>query len=131
VAAIVDHFTTLMKNNASLSDVEVGTLTKTASMLQAAQDRATAVKNKRLSSQVPDDDPLLAGSSRSSMVTRARRQGILSFLILWALPTACTVWYAAAIFFQAVGGPTPLLIFEPRTRRGRGTQGGERSYRGG
>ena len=30
---------------------------------------------------------------------------------------------------QAVGGPTPLLVFEARTRRGGGTQGGERSYR--
>ena len=101
--------------NTNFSDVSFGTFAKTASMLQAAQDQAAAVESKRLSSQeVTDDGPLVAGSSRSSMDTRARRQRILSSLILWALPTACTVWYAAAIFFPAdAQAAVPALLWTP------------------
>ena len=143
VAAVVVHFTRLLKNRSAhtaqtpsemreggfhnsvmsmwdssnhLGDVSDETLTKTAAVLQAAHDQAKAVESKRLSGQdVAEDDPLLdQGSSRSSLATRARRQRFFSMLVLWALPTACTVWYAAAIFFPVdAQAAAPALLWTP------------------
>ena len=142
VASIVVHFSTLLKNKSvhtaqtpsemreggfhnsvmslwdstnHLGDVSDGTLAKNAAVRQAAHDQAKAVESERLSGQdVAEDDPLLDGSSRSSMDTRARRQRFFSMLVLWAVPTACTVWYAAAIFFPVdAQAAAPVLLWTP------------------
>ena len=142
VTAMVVHFSTLLKNKSAhtaqtpsemreggfrnsvmslwdstnhLGDVSDETLAKVAAVRQSAHDQAKAVESKRLSGQdVAEDDPLLDGSSRSSMNTRARRQRFFSMLVLWAVPTACTVWYAAAIFFPVdAQAAAPALLWTP------------------
>ena len=80
---------------------------------QAAVNQAAAV-SERLSLAAAEDEPLLDDSSRSSMDSRVRRQRILSMVVLWALPTACCVWYAAAIFFPVgAQAAVPALLWTP------------------
>ena len=95
----------------SMSSVSSATLSKALAMHQTALEEATSVA-KRLEAPA-EDEPLLA-LSRSSMDSRARRQRFLSMVVLWALPTACCVWYAAAIFFPIEAtAAAPALLWTP------------------
>ena len=86
---------------------------RTRDKLESAVNRAAAV-SERLSLAAAEDEPLLDDSSRSSMDSRTRRQRILSMVVLWALPTACCVWYAAAIFFPVdAQAAVPALLWTP------------------
>ena len=101
-------------SNISASSVSSGTLLKAGAAQQAALDRATA-EGKRLSSlEAAEDEPLLDMSLRTSLSVRERRQRVLSMVVLWALPVACCVWFAAAVFFPVdAQAAAPALLWTP------------------
>ena len=87
------------------SDVMIADLVKenerkTREIVEEAVIKATAV-GKKIKEQLEatENDPMLEDGGGSVLEARTRRQWLAGMVLIWALPTACCVWYAAAIFF--------------------------------
>ena len=82
-------------------------------IIQAAVLKATAVGKKMQERLDGSEEPLLAQSD-SVLDVRTRKQQRVAVLVLWAMPTAFSVWYAAAVFFVPSAHETaPALLWTP------------------
>ena len=85
-------------------------------IIQAAVLQATVVGQRMQQEQLDasEDELLLSQGGDSVLDVRTRKQRSAVVLVLWAMPTAFSVWYAAAIFFvPSAHMAAPALLWTP------------------